>query len=597
MRRTTRRVAARPLRPRTNIHTLAEGIGRALRAPARVAPPHASRPVALLTAMLLLSGPLPALAQTAWTGAVSNDWYDPANWTGGTPDADLNVNIDTFMPNPAVISGGNAFTSWLLVGQFAQGELAIIDGGTLTSVQSRIGNNTGIKGVVTVSGAGSTWNAGFDFLIGVDGIGSLAVADGGTVNSTGRSRVGFSAGAQGGVIVAGAGSAWNHSGDLVVGIAGDGSLDIWNGGAATTGSVVLGSEDNSLGSASITGVGSSWSTGSLIAGHFGTGAVRVSDGGQLSSTFTVLGNGAGGGGGNIVTGAGSAWNTTGAFIVGNQGLASLVITNGGTVTSTAGAIIGNDGGRGSVSLLGAGSAWNVFGDLAVGAEGTGHLELLGGTLETAGLSIGDGGTGTGSMTIRGAGSEGTVGSELVVGNAGSGILDIDGGGSLAAGAIVLGLEAGAQGTLTVNDANSLLTHRAPAGDFSIGWNGTGTLVVEAGGTVDSAGNAHLGQEAGSRGDASVAGADSAWVMDGELIVGNGGTGSLDITDGARVENTLGWIGGRAGGGTTGAGTVTVRGAGSTWINTGYLTVGASAAGSLLIEDGGRVESANAAISD
>src|SRR5690606_24128462 len=245
----------------------------------------------------------------------------------------------------------------------------------------------------------------------------------------------------------------------------------------------------------------------------------------------------------------------------------------------------------------AGSAWNVFGDLAVGAEGTGHLELLGGTLETAGLSIGDGGTGTGSMTIRGAGSEGTVGSELVVGNAGSGILDIDGGGSLAAGAIVLGLEAGAQGTLTVSDANSLLTHRATAGDFIIGWNGTGTLVVEAGGTVDSAGNAHLGQEAGSRGDASVAGVDSAWVMDGELIVGNGGTGSLDITDGARVENTLGWIGGRAGGGTTGAGTVTVRGAGSTWINTGYLTVGASAAGSLLIEDGGRVESANAAISD
>src|SRR5690606_42136836 len=124
-----------------------------------------------------------------------------------------------------------------------------------------------------------------------------------------------------------------------------------------------------------------------------------------------------------------------------------------------------------------------------------------------------------------------------------------------------------------------------------------TLAVEAGGTVDSAGNAHLGQEAGSRGDATVAGSDSAWVMDGELIVGNGGTGSLDITGGARVENTLGWIGGRAGGATTGAGTVTVRGAGSTWINTGYLTVGASAAGSLLIEDGGRVESANAAISD
>src|SRR5690606_20869672 len=127
-------------------------------------PPRASRPVVLLTAMLLLlSGPLPAFAQATWTGAVSSDWYDSANWAGVTPDAGDNVNIDTFTPNPAVISGGNAFTNWLLVGQLAQGNLAIINGATLTSLQSRIGSNTGVQGAVTVSGAGSTWNTGFDF--------------------------------------------------------------------------------------------------------------------------------------------------------------------------------------------------------------------------------------------------------------------------------------------------------------------------------------------------------------------------------------------------------------------------------------------------
>src|SRR5690606_26063502 len=198
-----------------------------------------------------------------------------------------NVNIDTLTPNPAVISGGNAFTNWLLVGQLGQGQLTISNGGTLTSVQSRIGNNLGVAGAVTVSGAGSTWNSGFDFLIGVDGSGSLTVADGGTVNSTGRSRMGFSAGAQGDVTVTGAGSIWNHDGDLVIGTSGDGELAIEDGGAVTTGSVVLGSSEDSLGSAAVAGAGSSWNTGSLIVGQFGNGAVRVSDGGTLSSTFTV----------------------------------------------------------------------------------------------------------------------------------------------------------------------------------------------------------------------------------------------------------------------------------------------------------------------
>ncbi|HVI57823.1 MAG TPA: autotransporter domain-containing protein [Luteimonas sp.] len=545
-----------------------------------------ARAALLLTAALLLAGPLPAFAQSGWTGAVSSDWYDAGNWTAGVPDAADNVNIDTLTPNPAVISGGNAFASWLLVGQLSQGQLTINNGGTLTSVQSRIGNNLGVAGAVTVSGAGSTWNPGFDFLIGVDGSGSLTVADGGTVNSTGRSRLGFSAGAQGDVTVAGAGSTWNHSGDLVIGIAGDGELSIEDGGAVTTGSVVLGSEDDSLGSATVAGAGSSWNTGSLIAGQFGNGAVRVSDGGTLSSTFTVLGNGVGGGGGNIVTGAGSAWNTTGAFIIGNQGMASLVITTDGTVTSTAGAIIGNDGGQGSVSVLGPGSAWNVNGGLTVGAAGTGYFELLGGALFADSVDVGEAaGSGVGSVTLRGDGSDATISNELVVGDGGTGTLLIDSGGTMRAGGIVLGRQAGAQGTLTVSDPESVLTHTGTFSEFVIGLDGSGTLAITAGGTVDGAGDAILGAGSGS-GEATVTGAGAQWLVDGLLVVGANGSGTLSVEEGGRVEAGRLDVGNNPGG----TGTATVDGGGSV-VQLQALGIATGGSGSLEITGGGLVESA------
>ncbi len=538
----------------------------------------------LLAATLLLAGPLPAWAQSGWTGAVSSNWFDPGNWTNGVPDAADNVNVDTSTPNPAVISGGDAFADWLLVGQLTPGTLTVDNSGTLTSVQSRIGNNVGVTGAVTVSGTGSAWNAGFDFLIGVDGSGTLTIADDGTVNSTGRSRLGFSAGAQGDVAITGAGSTWNHTGDLVIGTAGDGNLAIESGGTATTGSVVLGSADDSLGSATVAGAGSSWTTGSLVAGHFGTGSVRVSDGGRLSSTFTVLGNGAGGGGGNVVTGVGSAWNTTGALIVGNEGLASLVITNGGTVASNAGAAIGNGGGQGTVSVLGAGSAWNVTGGLTVGVQGTGYFELLsGGTLVADSVDVGEAGSGVGSVTLRGDGSDATIGGELVVGDGGTGTLLIDNGGTLRAGGIVLGRQAGAQGTLTVSETDSLLTHTGTFADFVVGQDGSGTLAITAGGTVDVAGDAILGAGSGS-GEAIVTGGAQWGVMDA-LIVGGNGSGTLSVAggsvDAARLD-----VGDNPGS----TGVVTVDGLSS--VSLGALGVGTGGSGSLEIMDGAQVYAAS-----
>ncbi|MDZ4846314.1 MAG: choice-of-anchor D domain-containing protein [Chitinophagales bacterium] len=62
------------------------------------------------------NGTLPS--STTWTGSVSDDWFDAANWTNGTPDATLDVIVPNVLPNdfPVVqgivgtIAEGNDFT-------------------------------------------------------------------------------------------------------------------------------------------------------------------------------------------------------------------------------------------------------------------------------------------------------------------------------------------------------------------------------------------------------------------------------------------------------------------------------------------------------
>lgn len=103
------------------------------------------------------------------------------------------------------------------------------------------------------------------------------------------------------------------------------------------------------------------------------------------------------------------------------------------------------------------------------------------------------------------------------------------------------------------------------GSLTVGTNGTGTLNVNAGGTVNSTATV-LGSTATGKGTVNVSGADARWTsangIGASLIVGNQGTGTLSVLNGARVEA----IGGSSvfvGQGATGTGAITVSGAGST----------------------------------
>ncbi|MCP4260807.1 MAG: hypothetical protein GY774_25265 [Planctomycetes bacterium] len=102
-----------------------------------------------------------------WTGAVSSDWYNAANWTGTVPTEGDTTAIDSSTPLTwPIIDGGNANTGQLRIGYTAdyQGELTVTGGATLNvNGELRIGrkSNDGsgqAVGILNVSGETTTIN-------------------------------------------------------------------------------------------------------------------------------------------------------------------------------------------------------------------------------------------------------------------------------------------------------------------------------------------------------------------------------------------------------------------------------------------------------
>lgn len=114
-----------------------------------------------------------------------------------------------------------------------------------------------------------------------------------------------------------------------------------------------------------------------------------------------------------------------------------------------------------------------------------------------------------------------------------------------------------------------------------------TLTISGGSSIsDDRGN--IGFFAGSDGTVIVTGAGSSWVNSGALTVGNDGIGTLVIENGGMVSNGNAFVG-RNGGA---QGSVTVTGAGSSWVNNLDLLVGFDGTGTLSVANGATVSSTN-----
>ncbi|QEG33473.1 hypothetical protein [Bythopirellula goksoeyrii] len=547
----------------------------------------------------------------------------------------------------AQILGGATLT---LDGSHAAGSLLTIDGlgfdveGTLNVQSGAIINNASIgyighygsNGVATVTGAGSQWNNAIYLAIGQGGASSLLVEDGGLVSS-GQGFLGLLNGT-GMTTVTGTASQWNVTSTLSVGFDGEGMLNILAGGVVSNEEGRIGDSPTSTGLSTVNGLGSQWNnSGDLTVGKSGNGTLTVEAAGIVSNQFGYIGRNAGSTGLATVTGIGSQWNSSQDLYVGESGGGTLNILAGGVVSNVEGSIGRVSNSTGVATVNGSGSQWNHSGDLSVGYNGDGTLNV-----EDAGIVsnqfgyIGRGASSTGMVTVTGAGSQWTNGRALFVGESGNGTLNVLSGGMVVNNDVRIGNLANSIGTVTVSGAGSLWdnngekfsvgeagqgtlniedgaivnSNRAYIGSLanstgavsvsgsgsrwnmtgsvlSVGYHGTGTLSVEAGGVV-SAWDSYVGQEAGSVGAATVSGPFSRWNNTRNLTVGGQGDGMLDITDGGVATGNFGEIG-KSGGST---GIVTVSGAGSQYSMFYYTYVGLSGNGTLNILDGGEVTSGN-----
>ena len=500
-------------------------------------------------AIVQLAALAPAHAQI-WTGNTSSDWFTGTNWVGNAiPTPATSATLDTVVPNPTVVNAAGAQALDLTVGASFTGALTIGAGGTVSNGDGSLGFSAGSTGTVTVNGAGATWTNTGNLFVGRNATGTLNIDSGGTVSSV-FGHVGGCAGcstnAFGSATVNGAGSTLTSTSALIVGDSGTGQFTISGGGRVITGAAggFLGNSPGASGTMTVTGAGSAWNnSGQLVVGGFlgpAFGSLTVQNGGTVTNTEGNIGYASGATGTATVSGAGATWTNSADLYIGRNGTGTLSIGTGGTVSNVVGRIGGCDNcstsASGTVTVNGAGSTWTNSAGMVVGYSGTGQLTISGGgqvnTAATGGfVGLLQGSTGT--TTVTGAGSSWNISDPLVVGSSGSGTLNVQNGGTVTSTSGNIALNAGSSGAVSVTGAGSAWT---TTGNLNVGGAGTGTLTVGGGGAVTVAGGAGtvgVANQAGSVGTLNIGAAPgSTAVAPGTLnaaaVQFGAGTGALNF---------------------------------------------------------------------
>lgn len=412
--------------------------------------------------------------ENLWTGAVSTDWNDPANWSlgrvpiapNGQPEPDNfdDAVINVITPNIATISADIPTPRDIVVG-FGPG------------TNGQVNHNAGSA----ATGSGGNWM----FVGRNGGTGTYNLTGSGSLNVAGR------------LYIAG------HNG-----AAATGTLNI-----DTTGTLAMGGDLN-LGAAGGTGtvnldagtvaVGSWLSVGRDENGLGGTGNFNQSGGSIAVAGHSVLGLPGTTGNLNMT---GGTHTTTGEFWVGN-GVGESVpgtgvaVVNGGTITANNWIAVGRDGGLGTLSIGGTGTvAHQSNGHITIGtgAGGNGTVNVSGGgTLSTTGNLIVAENNATAVAVVNQTGGTVRVGGNLEVQRTGTGTYNLSGGTLSVAGTIdgLDGTFAFTGGTITRPDAGVItydgnLTTGGTAATLGLGNDKTfdvnGVLNIVAGNTFDLTG--------------------------------------------------------------------------------------------------------------
>jgi fibronectin-binding autotransporter adhesin len=217
-----------------------------------------------------------------------------------------------------------------------------------------------------------------------------------------------------------------------------------------------------------------------------------------------------------------------------------------------------------------------------------RLTVTNGTLSSNVLSLAPSSGGTGVLVLgTNARYIGTAVS--IIGGQGSGTLLVQSGGSFNSTSYLDVADATASfGAVSISDPGSTVS----CGTIIVGQFGNGNLSIANGGVLNCASAAYvpLANVASSTAQATVSGPGSAWNLAGQLEVGNTGAASLTIANGGRVTST-GNFSSIVGAGTFASGTVSVTGAGSIWDSgTVGLTIGSLGRAEVDVTAGGVVNS-------
>lgn len=425
---------------------------------------------------LAVTAPCALAVENLWTGATSNSWNEPTNWslnrvpsaangqpTGDTFD-DANVSSLTNFPvltgNPVVsprdliiAKGGGAngrldqragifpFTGgWLFVGDaggtgewniadtaaagtgitgFGQGSASVTGAGRLY-----VGRGAGSDGTFRLNTSGSV-TIGDQLQVGIGGGTGTLLIESGAINSQNWTEVGNGTGSMGTLQMTG--GSLNKTGNDGISIGTNGGVGVAtiDGGAMTSNNGIrVGVNANSDGTLHLNG-GSTVSGGNTVVGlDGGTGELNVTDG------LVDVGN---------ETWLGQAANSVGVLNLG-----------GGEILSSSWVAIGRDSGTGTVNMTGGTWTQEDNGDASfiVGASGPGTFNHSGGdvNLLATRMWIGENGgatynlSGTGAITApegvqvaRGASSTstlnlqgGTLNTNWINGGAGNSTVNFDG---------------------------------------------------------------------------------------------------------------------------------------------------------------------------
>lgn len=499
---------------------------------------------------------------------------------GGTVLTSLSSTLGLSPESLGIMTVTGSGTSWnmtggLGVGTLGAGELHIEDGGAASSVRpTTLGAFSGSSGLVTISGADSSWTVDNVLYIGKMGDGEVLVADGASLSTPGRygTVVGDVAGSTGRVTVTGAGSSWvqlEQGTQLSIGRRGEGEVLLSDGATMITDHIEIGFEAQGL--LTVTGDGSALSSNrNSILQVRGLGAVRVEDGGSISVTRLLAGTSYAGNARIYVDGPGSSLTVLEDIMVGmdyapDPGRIGAVFVSNGATLNAGWVVIAESSGQSFLDLDHAtvNTGWGLIPNESLRGTGTINADhwLLDGVhiLQSPGdlpaqmrlqNTLGQ------DIAINLAWGDIT---QMEVSGVDSGDVTIGNGLMLTAQDGFVGYSPGAVGRVTVEGTDTLWRSRDT---LHIGYFGAGELVLRDGATVmtDHLDIGSSQPRIANSGAVSVSGADT--LLDADYIrLGRWrGTGSLTVNTGARVSSRSLEIGDTNGG----AGSVVIDGIGTTY---------------------------------